>query len=145
MPPQLNPQHNTCYQPYKKKTPYHTLSIPYTIHQPKYGTSTTTTYTTRNHTYNTYINQHITKNNPTPPTPLINNITHINNFHYITHTHQKSPKIKIIQYNSWNNSAFLLIDIQLNLGPTSSILENLPQEYTQRQNQYFLLNYWPKN
>ena len=59
---------------------------------------------------------------------------HIGNIYYITHTHHKKPIIKIITYYTWNNSTLILLhgDIELNPGPLSTILKNLPKEYTQR-------------
>ena len=47
-----------------------------------------------------------------------------------------------IHHYTWNNATLILLigDIETHPGPLTQILNNLPMEYTQRQQQYFIQN-----
>lgn len=106
-----------------------TPNIEHTIHK-----STTTSpyhkYTPPSNTKNT--SQHTTPQKPPPTHTPINNINNIGTICHTTHSHHKTPKTKIIQYYTWNNSILILIcgDIQLNPGPLSYIIKNLTTNTT---------------
>lgn len=79
----------------------------------------------------------------TTPTIPINTITYIGYIRYNTHLHLKTPKIKLLQHYTWDNTTLITLsgDIESNPGPPlTHILKNLPREYTQRQKQYFIPN-----
>ena len=85
--------------------------------------------------------QHMPQSNP-PLIPPIQPTIHISTILYITHTHLKTPKTKLIKYYTWNNTTFITLsgDIETNPGPLTNILTHLPLEYKQRQKQYFIPN-----
>ena len=85
--------------------------------------------------------QHTPQPNP-PPIPPIQPTIHISNILYITHTHLKTPKAKLIKYYIWNNTTLITLsgDIETNPGPLTNILTHLPLEYQKRQKQYFIPN-----
>ena len=90
------------------------------------------------HTSTTLIHQ---QNKHNYPISIINTISHIGNIYFLTK--HKKPKMTIIQYHTWNNSSLILLhgDIELNSWPLSTLLHNLPHEYTRRQKQYFIPNF----
>ena len=94
------------------------------------------------HTHDTqHLTQHILQTNP-PLIPPIQPTIHISTFLYLTHTHLKIPKIKIIKYYIWNSMTLLILsgDIETNPGPLLHILQDLPTDLIQRQKQYPIHN-----
>jgi hypothetical protein len=125
-------------------TPYNTTKLTTHIHISQHLHNITPTYPNyHNHTTNTHNNRpHTTINQPPTPKIIIHNITYIGQIRHITHLHLKTPKAKTTRYYAWNNSKIILLggDIQPNPGPLSSITQNLPLDYKQRQKQYFTPN-----
>ena len=77
--------------------------------------------------------------NSTITIPPIHSITHIGHIYYITHTHYKNPKIRSINYYTWNNSLLLLQhgDVEPNPGPPSNIFKTLHNKNTQSPTHYW--------
>jgi hypothetical protein len=86
--------------------------------------------------------QYTTPKKPPTPNIITHNIIYIGKICHITHLHLKTPKSKPTKYYIWNNSKIILLggDIHPNPDPLFNITKNLPQEYKQRQKQYFIPN-----
>ena len=131
------PTHNTQLTT-PPQTPHKTYQYQLHPQQQNHKSSITSIYPNVPHTTPHPI-QHKSHQTYTPIIPHIQTITFLGHFYYITHTHLKCPKYKLIQHYIWNNSKIILLsgDIESNPGPLSHIIKNLPQEYAQRQKLYF--------
>ena len=106
--------HHKPYIPHTIPNPHPTITLK---HQDNYKAIITSPHHTYAHDPQ-HITQHIIQTKPTPSPPIHPTI-HISNFLYLTHTHSKTPKGKLIKYYIWINTILLIIsgDIETNPAP----------------------------